>query len=488
MTYRLFLAFALLVAAVVFPAIAALVCGVILLLQLGLMCLRPVITRFAAPRFRPTQHFSAPVFSVHVATHAEPADLVIRTLQALLDQDWPQERYEIIVMDNNTQDRRCWTPVQDFCARQAQRIRFIHRRGVQGAKAGALNIALAHTRSDASHVVTVDADYGVSPQFLSAAACALQRTGADYVQFPQSYVGVCGPVSGVDAELEEYFRSNAAVADGAEAVLLTGTLCVVSKPALIAAGGWSDASTTEDAEMGVRLCRAGYSGRFIDQVVGQGLLPFSLRDLETQRYRWCSGNFQTLLQHLRTVLTPSGPLSLHKRLVVVSQLTAWFNLAMVPTVLLLALLALGRGHTLAASLAAAVIVLSLCDVALRIIGRGLRDKLGGGVILRALACRIALAPRSARATFDAVAGGRFTFVVTDKSGTGASSRIAIPLAHLVLFVAPLLLLVVAAPSEPLIHAALLTLMLPLPAAILTDRSLRAYRHALVGNPGAEDMA
>lgn len=487
MNYRLMMALGLLIAAVVFPAIAALVCGVILLLQLGLMCLRPVITRFAAPRFHPMQNFSAPVFSVHVATHAEPAALVIRTLEALLDQDWPEARYEIVVMDNNTQDRRCWTPVQDFCAWHGQRIRFIHRSGVQGAKAGALNIALAHTRPDASHVVTVDADYGVSPDFLSVAACALQRTGADYVQFPQSYVGVCGPVSGVDAELEEYFRSNAAVADGAEAVLLTGTLCVVSKPALIAAGGWSGVSTTEDAEMGVRLCRAGYSGRFINRVVGRGLLPFSLRDLETQRYRWCSGNFQTLLRHLRLILTPSSPLSLHKRLVVMSQLTAWFNLALVPAVLLLALVSLGRGHTLAASLAAAVIVLSLCDVVLRIIGRGLRDKLGCAVIFRALACRIALAPRSAKATFDAVAGGRFTFVVTKKDEAGALGRLDVPSAHLLLFVASLMLLIGAAPSAPLIHAALLTLMLPLPAAIVTDQSLRAYCLAL-GGPEAEEVA
>ncbi len=239
--------------------------------------------------------------------------------------------------------------------------------------------------------------------------------------------------------------------------------------------------------MGVRLCGAGYSGRFIDQVVGQGLLPFSLRDLETQRYRWCSGNFQTLLRHLRTILIPSGPLSLHKRLVVVSQLTAWFNLAMVPTVLLLALLVLDREHTLAASLAAVVIILSLCDVVVRIIGRGFRDRLGTGVIFRALACRIALAPRSARATFDAVAGASFTFIVTNKDGTGASGRSAIPFVHLMLFVVPLMLLVGAAPSDPLIQAALLTLMLPLPAALVTDQSLRAYRLAL-GGAGTEDMA
>ncbi|WP_255006553.1 hypothetical protein [Roseovarius sp. M141] len=34
------------------------------------------------------------------------------------------------------------------------------------------------------------------------------------------------------------------------------------------------------------------------------------------------------------------------------------------------------------------------------------------------------------------------------------------------------------PTEPLIRAALLALLLPLPAALLTDTSLRAYRAAI----------
>lgn len=451
-------------------------CTALLFMQLALMALRPVISLLPAPEFRESEMFSMPVFSVHVATQSEPPDLVIDTLRALLIQDFPQDHYEIIVMDNNTRDAALWKPVHKFCGGRGNSLKFLHRMGVNGAKAGALNIALNHTRADATHIVTVDADYAVTPDFLTAAATALARTGADYVQFPQSYVATSGGAAGVDAELEEYFRSNATVADGAEAVLLTGTLCVVSRAALIEVGGWSGATTTEDAELGVRLCNAGYSGRFIEQIVGQGLLPFGLSDLEKQRYRWCSGNFQTLLRHFPIIFATSGRLSLHKRLVLVSQLTAWCNLSLVPTVLLIAELLLGRSHSTVSSLCALIIILSFLDVVIRVVRRSLRDRLGLDVTARAVACRIALAPQSAKATIDATFGKKQPFVVTRKSGVLSAKRIPVTQLHLFMIAAVILISIPLA--SPLVIAALLLLMLPFPAAIITDKSLSDYRFAV----------
>ena len=478
MGIRVFTVFGVLVLAAAFPAAGAVVCAAILSVQLSLIAVRPILAYMPA-RVSPGQrHGKAPLFSIHVATHAEPPDLVIATLCALLDQDWSCRSYEIIVMDNNTVNPALWKPIERFCAAHPDRIKFLHRTGVVGAKAGALNIALQHTHPEASHIVTVDADYVVRRDFLSRAAEALDKTGADYVQFPQSYIGTATAAPGVDAELEEYFRANATVADEAEAVLLTGTLCVIAKKALFAAGGWSGATTTEDAELGVRLCCAGFTGRFINLVVGQGILPLSLKDLEQQRYRWCSGNFQTLLHHLGTLLTPAVGFNLHKRLVIVSQLSAWFNLALIPSFLLMAWLLTGQGQSTAATLAAGVIVLTLCDITMRVIGRGLRDGLPPSVMLHALACRVALAPQSAKATLDALTGIRLRFVVTDKFSGGAPRAADLPACQTSLGIIAVALLIGIQPEDPLIIAALLTLMLPLPSALVTDRSLRTYRNSI----------
>ncbi|MBV7411098.1 glycosyltransferase family 2 protein [Maritimibacter sp. DP1N21-5] len=476
---RLFTALGLVILAAVLPTFGALICVALVVIQIALMALRPLLACVPARLSMSARESADPWFSVHVATHSEPPRVVIDTLRGLLDQDWPESRYEIIVMDNNTADDALWRPVERFCSAYPGRIRFLLRMGVSGAKAGALTIALEQTDPRASHIVTVDADYVVTRDFLRRAAAALHRTGADYVQFPQSYSDATLAAPGINAELEEYFRTKAARADVAEAVLLTGTLCVISRDALTAAGGWSGSTTTEDAELGVRLCKGGYSGRFINQVVGKGLLPLSLRDLERQRYRWCSGNFQTLMTHAATIFTRTGALSLHKRLVVLSQLTAWFNLALIPAMLLGAWLLTGRADSTASTLAACAIVLSLCDIVIRVLARGLRDGLPPGVLARALACRIALAPQSAKATFDALAGSRLTFVVTDKSGLKDAAARNFSVCPWLPFLAAAVLFIVAHPTNPLILAALGALMLPLPAAMLTFRSLRGYRQAVL---------
>lgn len=101
------------------------------------------------------------VFSVHVATCDEPPALVIATLESLDAQIDPPD-FEVIVMDNNTADPAVWHPVRDWCQGHG-RFRFLHEDRVEGAKAGALNIAFAATNPKATHVVVVDADYQLTP-------------------------------------------------------------------------------------------------------------------------------------------------------------------------------------------------------------------------------------------------------------------------------------------------------------------------------------
>ncbi len=462
-----------------FPHAGTLICVLALGVQLIVMAVRMTFAGMSAP-LRPSKegHDVAHVFSVHVAIHDEPPDLVAETLRALARQDWPADRREVIVIDNNTVDPALWTPVRDLCERLGPPFRFLHRMGVTGAKAGALDIALSRTRADATHIVTVDADYVVDPGFLSIASRALRETGADYVQFPQAYSGCERVAAGVDAELEEYFRTNARMADEAEAVLLTGTLCVISRPALEVAGGWSGRTTTEDAETGVRLCRHGYSGRLIASVVGRGRLPLALRDLERQRRRWAGGNLQTLIAHAPAIILGRGAMGWRRRGAILSQLTAWLNFSLVPALVLLCALLTGRGGQAAPVLAAASVLLSLIDIVGRLIWRGARDGTSPAVLMAAVSHRLALAPVSALATAEVLMGRRLRFVVTDKSGVAPRRFHDLPLAGLALFAGAALALPAAGQESWFVAAAVLVLMAPFPAALATGRSLDRYRAIL----------
>src|SRR5262245_37008691 len=63
-----------------------------------------------------------PFVSLHVPAHNEPPDMVIDTLRSLLQIDYPA--YEIILIDDNTDDESLWRPVEGWCRRHG--VKFKH--------------------------------------------------------------------------------------------------------------------------------------------------------------------------------------------------------------------------------------------------------------------------------------------------------------------------------------------------------------------------
>ncbi|MBY5987533.1 glycosyltransferase family 2 protein [Roseovarius atlanticus] len=413
-------------------------------------------------------------FSVHLATHDEPPALVARTLRAFASQVGAPE-FEVIVLDNNTADPALWRPIETLCEELGPAFRFYHEEGVTGAKAGALNIALARTDPAATHVVIVDADYEVTPDFLAIAVEELQRGGDDFIQFPQAYRGDEGAAQGLSLELADYFLRHARHADVAGAMLLTGTLSVIRREAFETAGGWSGQTITEDAELGLRLHRLGYRGRFVDRIVGRGLLPLDLGGLSLQRYRWAAGNMDTARGGL-------GGLPARTALKIFAQLTAWANLALPCAAGLIGGgVALALGHQPDASrllvslsgIGLALVYLSACLP--MIIGMIARARLPLGVCLAALASRIAMILPSALGTMDALMGRSGGFKRTAKDVTQATDAVGPMLPALVLC-AVALLAVPQLPSAAILGAVLVAL--PYPLALATRRRLVAYRTAL----------
>lgn len=269
--------------------------------------------------------------SVHLPIHDEPPDIVRGTLNALARLS--HEAFEVVVIDNNTDDPALWRPVERHCHTLGCRFRFVHCQDVDGAKAGALEIARGMMNVRTTHVAVVDADYQVTSDFLNVALDALEESGAHFAQFPQSYRDVMDQQQNVEAELGDYFDRHAVAADRSGRMLLTGTLSVIDAGALEATGGWPLQTITEDAELAMSLQRAGFCGIFVPHVAGRGLLPPDLHELQSQRHRWIVGNLQTLVRTL-------GQSLVDRRLLVsaehLAQLSAWCSFVTIPVVMLMA--------------------------------------------------------------------------------------------------------------------------------------------------------
>jgi succinoglycan biosynthesis protein ExoA len=105
-------------------------------------------------------------------------------LGSLAQQDYPQERFEVLVLDGASSDRSREL-VQGFAERGDLNLRLLDNPGRTTARG--LNIGIAQARGDI--VVRVDAHCAVAPSFLSQSVAALEETGADGVGGPIESVG-----------------------------------------------------------------------------------------------------------------------------------------------------------------------------------------------------------------------------------------------------------------------------------------------------------
>ena len=426
----------------------------------------------------------APWLSIHIAARNEPPEVLIATLESLREQVRAPD-HEVIVVINNTPSPKHWHPIADWCRPAGPRFRFLRRDNVFGAKAGALEIALQHTAAATSHIVVLDADYRVVPEFLSLIGQELNATGADFLQFPQAYRHMSARTAGLSFELAEYFNRHARAANLADAMLPTGTLSVIRRDALKAVGGWPTRSCTEDAELGTALIAAGYRGVFVDRVVGRGLMPLDLRNLHRQRARWAAGNARVLVEALRRWLpggrdAGAGPL---QRLLVVAQLATWLNLGAIAVVTLIAGVgqaAIGGWTGQGAALADATILLSAATMALILLATvypmlsATLPRVPVAVRLQALASRLSMVPVAACATIEGVRHKRQEFRITAKTRpSGAAMRLDGPL-FLTASLGVALITVAVLSGDPVIALAGGLLLLPPLGGLAIQAPLSRY--------------
>lgn len=268
------------------------------------------------PPFRDTNDYW-PKVSVHVPAHAEPPEMVIQTLAALRNLDYPS--YEVIMVDDNTEEDELWRPVLDYCQRNG--IKVFHLQDYPGFKSGALNFALTQTAPNAEIIAVVDSDYVVAPEFLRETVPYFNNPRVAFVQTPQSFRNDGANLFARFSALAQrfFFEISLRSRNERNGIIFAGTMGLIRKRALERIGGWDEWCITEDALTSLRLLQKGYESVYINQVYGQGLLPETFEDTKKQRYRWAFGGMQILRRHWRDLLpwrrrTPSDQLTAAQRL------------------------------------------------------------------------------------------------------------------------------------------------------------------------------
>lgn len=255
-----------------------------------------------------------PMVSVMVPAHNE--SIVIRkTVLALLNFDYPEERYEIIVINDNSTDdsAQVLSKLQaNYPKRKLIVLNTDNKLGGKG-KSNALNIALSVATG--SVIAIYDADNTPAPDALKILVenlMADDKLGAVIGKFRTRNRNASLLTRFVNIETLAYQCMNQA---GRffffKLCTIPGTNFVIRRSIINQMGGWDTKALSEDTEISFRIYRMGYYIKFMPLAVTWEQEPQKLKQWFKQRTRWAKGNIYVLLKNFKYAFDKeAGPMRL----------------------------------------------------------------------------------------------------------------------------------------------------------------------------------
>lgn len=274
-----------------------------------------------------------PFVSLHVPAYSEPPDLVIETISSLLHQDYAPERFEVVLVDNNTEEESMWRPVEKWSSEWNRAhpngpvMNFVHVPKLAGAKGGALNRCREIMSAKTEFVGVFDADYVVKANFLEDLVPAFQassrlafiQTSHDYRDVDDAFTRCCY------AEYMPTYKSLIPHYSEEDCGLCVGTMVLFRASAMQEVGPWDEECLSEDTELSIRMTLAGWDGYFWSASYGHGIMVKTFSDYRTQRFRWTVGPLQILFKHAKEILFGSYHHGWYQRIVVVERMMREFG-------------------------------------------------------------------------------------------------------------------------------------------------------------------
>ena len=268
---------------------------------------------------------ATPKVSIHIPAYREPPEMLLRTIDSVARLDYPN--FECVVVINNTPDPSFWEPIEIRCHELGPRFKFLRVENLQGFKAAALRLAMAKTAADAEIIGVIDADYVVDPQWLRDLVPGFADPEAGLIQAPQDHRD--GDRSfihaAMNAEYAGFFDIGMVERNEVNAIIVHGTMCLIRRTAMEAAGGWSSDTICEDSDLGLTIMELGWRAHYTNRRYGWGLLPQDYLAFTTQRARWAGGAVQIIKKHWRQFLPGASRLDHDQKREFVFGWLSWFG-------------------------------------------------------------------------------------------------------------------------------------------------------------------
>lgn len=250
-----------------------------------------------------------PFVSVMVPAHNESA-VIQRTVRALLNFDYPQDRYEVIVINDNSTDNTAEKLAQMQAEYPSKRLIVVNTDNKLGGKgkSNALNIGFSVARGTVLAIYDADntPEQGAL-RILVENLMADESLGAVIGKFRTRNRNASLLTRFVNIEtLAHQCMNQAGRWFYFGLCTIPGTNFVIHRHIIEKIGGWDPQALSEDTEISFRIYRMGYKIRQIPAAVTWEQEPFRLDIWLKQRTRWAMGNLYVLINNFKYVFDPDA--------------------------------------------------------------------------------------------------------------------------------------------------------------------------------------
>jgi cellulose synthase (UDP-forming) len=238
-----------------------------------------------------------PTVLIIVPTCGEGIIVLKRTMDALLNLDYPEEKLTVVITDDCNDDDL------ELQVLEYAKIHYKRRGFIKGhAKAGNVNDTLfAIENKDYKYkgelVLILDCDMAPYPKMLKTLVSYLYKDGQlhyGFVQSPQHFENI----QGFDFLGQHYYFFYQVVLRAWNefplGVPCCGTNCLFRRDILQSIGGFQTGSLTEDFKTSLELHSLGIETKYCSEILASGFAPLTLVDFFNQRCRWAMGGLQII--------------------------------------------------------------------------------------------------------------------------------------------------------------------------------------------------
>ncbi|AYD40433.1 glycosyltransferase family 2 protein [Clostridium fermenticellae] len=250
-----------------------------------------------------------PFISIMVPAHNE-ATVIKKCVKSLLNLDYPNDKYEIIIINDNSTDNSLEILSKLQIENKDRNLIIINTDNIIGGKGKSNALNIGFKKSKGEFLVIYDADNTPEKEslvYLIQTILKDKKLGAVIGKFRCRNKENNLLTKFINIEtLTFQWMAQAGRWQLLKVCTIPGTNFVIRRNLIKKMGGWDSKALTEDTEISFRLYRMGYKIKFMPLAVTWEQEPQTLKVWFRQRERWAKGNIYVMFKNFKYLFSKQG--------------------------------------------------------------------------------------------------------------------------------------------------------------------------------------